>query len=262
MNDPNDRALAWARPPTRALILSWADSTGVDIANEEADDLVRRFHDAAIPFDGSPEVVERCVTDAIHFIADRLDDNLAAAGSLREAAARVSDAFVAAGLVEQPRCLYPGAPNMDRRSPSGTTASNEEESVQPLADSAAHDAPERPFRRDLIFAKAVRIRLLNGSRATVRHPPFDGRVRLSGPLPGRQSRYVSVDDLTERSRAALRAKVRRRVEVHVRCSRRSCGQAFRGWLTEQHTVENTNGEVVCSHADLFTGLCPEHRRAE
>ena len=261
MDSQHDEPLAWARRPARALILGWSDSCGVDVGNEEADDLARRIHDAAIPFDGDAETIERCVTDAIHFLADRVEHDGAAAELLRKAAADLSAAFVDAGLVAEPRCIQAATANAEGGpSPGSTLPEREEPHGADIAPSATRDS-QRPRRLDFIFAKPVDVRLIGGQRGQVRHAPFDGRVKVTG-LPDR-AMLASLDDLTERSRAALtRAPVRRRVEVHVRCSRRSCGQVFRGWLTERHTVENTDGEVICSHADLFTGLCPEHRRTE
>ncbi len=123
---------------------------------------------------------------------------------------------------------------------------------------------ERPPRRDLIYAKPVAVRLADGRRGVVRHPPFDGRVQVVPPAdPGRRGGAILVplDDLSQRSRVALaKADVRRRVSVRVRCSRRSCTRTIQGWVTERNTVETTDGKVICSLADLFNGLCPEHRR--
>jgi hypothetical protein len=123
---------------------------------------------------------------------------------------------------------------------------------------------ERPPRRDLIYAEPVDVRLADGRRGVVRHPPFDGKVQAV--LPAHRKRrggilLVPLDDLAERSRIApAKAKVRRRAEVRVRCSRRSCPRMIRGWLTERDTVETTDGVAICSLADLFCGRCPEHRR--
>jgi len=123
---------------------------------------------------------------------------------------------------------------------------------------------ERPPRRDLIYAEPVDVRLADGRRGVVRHPPFDGSVRVV--LPAARKRRgcainVPLDDLAERSRIALaKGRVRRRVEVRVRCSsRRSCTRTIFGWLTEKNTVETTDGQPICSLASLFSGRCPEHR---
>jgi hypothetical protein len=99
----------------------------------------------------------------------------------------------------------------------------------------------------------------------VRHPPFDGRVQVVSPADRKRRGSVTIvalDDLAEQSRIALaRADVLRRVSVRVRCSRRSCARTIRGWLTEQKTVETSDGQPICSLADLFNGRCPEHRRS-
>jgi len=96
----------------------------------------------------------------------------------------------------------------------------------------------------------------------IAHPPYFGIVRVTDATHGAsRAMLISLDDLTARSRSALeRATVRRRVEVLARCSCHLCDQVCRMYLTERHTVENTDGEVICSHADLFSGLCPRHRR--
>ena len=76
-----------------------------------------------------------------------------------------------------------------------------------------------------------------------------------------RSRIVPLDDLTDDSRRALRAgSVRRRVEVHSRCSFPSCSQAIRLFLSESQHVENIDGERECGVADLFWGRCPKHKR--
>jgi hypothetical protein len=124
----------------------------------------------------------------------------------------------------------------------------------------------RPPRRDLIYAKPVDVRLADGCRGTVRHPPFDGRVQVVLPADrkrGRAMPIVPLDDLAEHSRITLaNADVLRRVSVRVRCSRRSCTRTIQGWLTEQKTVETTDGQPICSLAGLFSGRCPEHRRGK
>ena len=123
---------------------------------------------------------------------------------------------------------------------------------------------ERPPRRDLIYADPIEVRLADGRRGVVRHPPFDGRVRVVPPADRKRhgcAINVPLDDLAEGSRIALaKARVRRRVEVRVRCSsRRSCPRMIRGWLTERNTVETKDGAALCSLADLFCGRCPDHR---
>lgn len=123
----------------------------------------------------------------------------------------------------------------------------------------------RPPRRDLIYAKPVDVRLADGRRGAVRHPPFDGRVRVVPPADrGRRGSVtiVALDDLAEQSRIALaKADVRRRVEVRVRCSSRlSCRRMIRGWLTADGRIETIDGAAICSLADMFSGRCPEHRR--
>lgn len=123
---------------------------------------------------------------------------------------------------------------------------------------------ERPPRRDLIYAEPVDVRLADGRRGVVRHPPFDGRVQVVLPADGTRrgcAINVPLDDLAEQSRISLaRTDMRRRVGVRVQCSRRSCARTIRGWLTERNAVETTDGKVTCSLADLFNGRCPEHRR--
>ena len=122
----------------------------------------------------------------------------------------------------------------------------------------------RPPRRDLIYAEPVDVRLADGRSGVVRHPPFDGRVQVVPPADRKRrgcAINVPLDDLAEESRITLaNADALRRVSVRVRCSRRSCARMIRGWLTERNTVETTDGEAICSLADLFSGRCPEHRR--
>jgi hypothetical protein len=122
----------------------------------------------------------------------------------------------------------------------------------------------RPPRRDLIYAEPVDVRLADGRSGVVRHPPFDGRVQVVPPADRKRrgcAINVPLDDLAEESRITLaNADALRRVSVRVRCSRRSCARMIRGWLTERNTVETTDGDAICSLADLFSGRCPEHRR--
>jgi len=142
------------------------------------------------------------------------------------------------------------------------------EQETPRRDSTKQSAcSERPPRRDLIYAAPVDVRLADGRRGVVRHPPFDGRVRVVPPADRKRrgcAINVPLDDLAERSRIALaKARVRRRVEVRVRCSSRlSCPRMIRGWLTERNTVETKDGAALCSLADMFSGRCPEHRRGK
>jgi len=150
------------------------------------------------------------------------------------------------------RRRYPG----ERDAPSEKT---------PRRDPAKQSVcSERPPRRDLIYAEPVDVRLADGRSGVVRHPPFDGRVQVVPPADRKRrgcAMNVPLDDLAERSRIALaKARVRRRVEVRVRCSsRRSCPRMIRGWLTERNTVETKDGTAICSLADLFCGRCPQHR---
>ena len=167
-----------------------------------------------------------------------------------------------------------------RRDSSGQNASSRR---APQRDPGEQDAPsektpprdstkqsvcgERPPRRDLIYAAPVDVRLADGRRGVVRHPPFDGRVRVVPPADRKRhgcAINVPLDDLAEGSRIALaKARVRRRVEVRVRCSSRlSCPRMIRGWLTERNTVETKDGAALCSLADMFSGRCPEHRRGK
>ena len=82
------------------------------------------------------------------------------------------------------------------------------------------------------------------------------------PKRGR-SRIVPLDDVTDDSLRALRAgNVRRRVEVHSRCSFPPCSQAIRVFLSENHNVEDIDGKTECGYADLFWGRCPKHLRNE
>ena len=87
----------------------------------------------------------------------------------------------------------------------------------------------RPLRYDRIYAKPVSV-TSGGEGGTVRFPPFDGGVRVE--RGGRRATVAALDDLSEDDRSALaRTPVRRRVELHVRCSVRGCAQAFRAWLS-------------------------------
>jgi hypothetical protein len=134
---------------------------------------------------------------------------------------------------------------------------------EPHRDPSGQDIRgERLPRRDLIYAEPVLVKLADGRRAVVRHPPFNGQVQaVAGGKRRGETILVPLDDLAERSRIALaKARVRRRVEVRVRCSSRlSCPRMIRGWLTERNTVETKDGAAICSQADLFCGRCPDHR---
>ena len=154
-------------------------------------------------------------------------------------------------------------PDEPHRDPSGRDMRGER---PPRRDpTEQHACGNRPPRQDLIYAEPIDVRLADGRRGVVWHPPCDGKVQAV--LPAHRERrggmlLVPLDDLVERSRIALaKAEVRRRVQVRVRCSHRSCPRMIRGyWLTERNTVETTDGKVTCSLADLFNGRCPEHRR--
>ena len=125
----------------------------------------------------------------------------------------------------------------------------------------------RPTRRAILaWADACGIDVDNESADTLVRRlheetiPFDGCVRVK-PEQG-CTEVVALDDLPSAARAALRSPVRKRVEVHPRCSTKGCGQAFRGFLTTDGVVELSDGEYVCDFASLFRGHCPDHKRAE
>lgn len=245
MSEQDDLQLKSGRKPTRSLVLAWADACGIDVDNESADRLVRRLHDETIPFDGDPDVVERCVVEALRWMADRVS-NRAAAGALRHAADAVSDALKEAVLIDV------AAPP----EPAATEAVG-----SALHETHASDGSiPRPMRRDVIYTRPVEIHLADGRRGKVVHPPFDACVRIR--LEQGRTVVLPLDDLPTAARAALRSPVRRRVEVHPRCSVRSCGQAFRGFLTADGNVESSDGEYICEFASLFHGYCPGHKRAE
>ncbi len=246
MNEQDDLQLNSGRKPTRSLVLAWADVCGIDVDNESADTLVRRLHDQTIPFDGDPDVVERCVVEAVRWMADRAEDGTAA-GALWHAAEVVSKAFEQAefvGVVASPELAAPKASDFV---PDETDASDE--------------SIPRPMRRDIIYySLPVEIRLADGRRGKVVHPPFDACVRIR--LEQGRTVVLPLDDLPTAARAALRSPVRRRVEVHPRCSIRGCGQAFRGFIAADGNVESSDGEYICDFASLFHGYCPDHKRAE
>lgn len=245
MNEQDDLQLNSGRKPTRSLVLAWADVCGIDVDNESADTLVRRLHDQTIPFDGDPDVVERCVVEAVRWMADRAEDGTAA-GALWHAAEVVSKAFEQAefvGVVASPELAAPKASDF-----------------VPAETDASDGSIRRPFRRDIVYPVPVDIRLADGRRGKVVHPPFDACVRVK-PEQG-CTIVVAIDDLPMAARASLRAPVRKRVEVHPRCSVPGCGLAFRGFLTTDGDVELSDGEYVCDFASLFRGHCPDHKRAE
>ncbi len=235
------------RPRTRECIMLWLDEFGLHDADDEAVAcLVKRLDTLAAPFDGNPEKIEAFIGDLIDWLSARVDGRAEAV--LREASAKLSDAFVEAGVVEKPRVV--------------PAASQETDGAEPTAD--VNDTTDgktnfRPLRRDLIYTSPIEIELVDGSRGSALHPPFDGRVRVRTARGG--SRIVPLDDLTDVSRQALWAVlIRRRVEVHVRCSLAACSQARRLWLTQDLRVEDIDGETECRVDDLFWGRCLKHTR--
>jgi hypothetical protein len=240
MSDQN--RLRCLNRPTRRAILAWADACGIDVDNESADTLVRRLHDETIPFEGHPDIVERSVVEALRWMADRAEDG----NALQGAAEVVGKAFESAefiGGVAQPE---PASPKEADTAPAETLASDE-----PLP---------RSIRFDTVYCQPVEIRLADGQRGNVVHPPFDACVRVK-PERG-CTVVVALDDLPAAARAVLRSPVRKRVEVHPRCSVPGCGQAFRGFLTADGAVELSDGEYICDFDSLFHGYCPDHKRVE
>jgi hypothetical protein len=121
-----------------------------------------------------------------------------------------------------------------------------------------------PLRYDRIYAEPVSV-TAGGEGGTVRFPPFDGRVRVE--RGGRRATVAALDDLSDDDRRALaRTPVRKRVEAHIRCIVRACGQAYRAWLSlpskpgGEIAVEDTAGERICGFAGLFIARCGTHRR--
>jgi len=226
----------------------WLDEFGLHDADDEAVAcLVRRLHTLDAPFDHDPERIEAYIGDLIDWVSARVDGHRQRV--LLEASAVVSEAFVRAGVVEKPRCV---APRASQRTDDTRPATD-------MPDETDAEASFRVMRRDLIYASAIEIELADGSCGFVLHPPFDGRAKMKAAR-GR-SRTVPLDDLTDDSVRALRAgSVRRRVEVHSRCSVPSCSQAIRLFLSENGNVENIDGERECGIADLFWGRCPKHKR--
>ena len=226
----------------------WLDEFGLRDADDEAVAcLVKRLHTLDAPFDHDPERIEAYIGDLIEWVSARVNGHRQKV--LLEASATVSEAFAEAGVIEKPRCVAP-------------RASQRTDDAEPTAEArreADTGATVRPMRRDHIYASAIDIELADGSCGFVLHPPFDGRVKMKAR--GR-SRTVPLDDLQGDSVRALRAgSVRRRVEVHSRCSVPSCSQAIRLFLSENGNVENIDGERECGIADLFWGRCPKHKRS-
>lgn len=118
----------------------------------------------------------------------------------------------------------------------------------------------RPVRLDRIYEEPVRVEVEGQGGGTVTHPQWDGRVRVA--MQCARPRIMALDDLTPESRQSLKsAKVRQRVEVHVRCSIPTCHKALRAWLTPQGRVENTKGETMDAMEQLgllFSATCEEH----
>ncbi len=226
----------------------WLDEFGLHDAEDEAVEcLVKRLDTLDAPFDHDPERIEAFIGDLIEWLSARVDGQ--GQRVLLEASAMVSEAFVEAGVVEKPRSI---APKASQETDDAQLATDTQDEVNA-------EANFRVMRRDLIYASAIEIELADGSCGFVLHPPFDGRVKMKA-ASGR-SRFVTLDDLTDDSRRTLRAgSVRRRVEVHSRCSFPSCSQAIRLFLSESQHVENIDGERECGIADLFWGRCPKHKR--
>ena len=236
------------RPQTRECIMLWLDEFGLQDADDEAVAcLVKRLDTLDAPFDHDPERIEAFIGDLIEWVSATVDGH--GQKVLLQASAMLSEAFVEAGVIEKPRCV-------------ARKALQETDDAEPAADTHNESNGEtnfRSMRRDLIYANAIEIEVADGSRGSVLHPPFDGRVKMR-PARGR-SRIVPLDDLTDGSLRALRAKdVRRRVEVHSRCSFAPCSQAIRLWLTEDLRVEDIDGETECRVEDLFWARCPKHPR--
>jgi len=247
-NAHGNRLRLRTRPQTRECILLWLDEFGLHDADDEAVAcLVKRLDTLDAPFDHDPEKIEAFIGDLIEWVSATVD----ARGQklLQEASAMLSEAFVTAGVIEKSRCAAP-------------QASQEPDEAKPVVgthDGTDAEANYRVMRRDLIYASAIEIELADGSCGFVLHPPFDGRVKMKAAR-GR-SRIVPLDDLTGDSLRALHAgSVRRRIEVHSRCSVPSCSQAIRLFLRENQIVESIDGERECGIADLFWGRCPKHAR--
>lgn len=256
------RPLVWAPNSTREVILGWMDSFNIDADNEAVDGLVRRIHAAALPFDADPMTLLDCLVEAIFWQADRIDGRKAA-NLLRHAAEQISDAFADAGLIDGQHCVGTTTPDAtgDGQSPDAEPEQRDGKNAEEESTPTPGEAPQ-PMRRELIYDAAVEVQLANGSSGSVAHPPFFGRVRMA-PRDGRP-RIVPVDDLCQQSQRALKsARVRRRVEVHARCSyAQGCTQKLPAFLAEDQRVEDAEGNTVCGFADLFYGRCPQHLRNE
>ena len=247
-NTHENRLRLRTRPPTRECILLWLDEFGLHDADDETVAcVVKRLDTLDAPFDHDPERIEAFIGDLIEWVSARVDGQ--GRKTLQAASAMLSESFVTAGIIEKPRCVAPKA------SQETDTA----ECVTDMHDETEVEANLRVRRRDLIYTSPIEIELDDGSCGYVIHPPFDGRVKMKAAR-GR-SRTVPLDDLTNDSVRALRAgSVRRRVEVHSRCSAPSCSQTIRLFLSENTNVESIDGERECGIADLFWGRCPKHTR--
>ena len=157
-----------------------------------------------------------------------------------------------------------------RNAPSGGTGTDapDGDGVEPgTADGEGEG--RRPLRFDRIFAEPVRVSA-GGEGGTVRFPPFDGCVRVE--RRGGRATIIAIDDLSDDTRRALaraRARVRKRLEVHIRCAVPGCAQAFRGWISppsasgDEIAVEDTAGERISGgFAGLFASRCPAHSRRD
>ena len=119
----------------------------------------------------------------------------------------------------------------------------------------------RAMRYDYRYLSPVAV-TLKGERAVAAHPPSDGRVRLRPEGGDARPVVAAVDDLDDAERLALRsAPVTRRVEVVVRCrGARHCGKAYRAWLRDDGSIEDTSGREICKVHDLFLASCGDHGR--
>ncbi len=237
------------RSPTRAMILAWADTHSVDVSNAEADDLVRRLWCPPTPFDA--EAVEKCVVDALLLLAESEEHDESTAESLRRLASQVSAVMLT--LKRMPD---------GQREPDST--SDITERVEAEDDGAPGTAVGeegcRPLRYDLIYRKPVRV-TLHGKRLLALHPPFDGRVRLRPERGETRATVVPLDELAPSDRARLKAPIRRRQEILVRCANRRCGSVFRAWLADgdELSIQETGGRCITDVHGVFMARCEEHR---
>ena len=122
----------------------------------------------------------------------------------------------------------------------------------------------RPVRYDRIYEEPVKVEGEGQGAGLATHPAWDGRVPVR--LPHARSALIALDDLTVSSRSALRAaKVRRRIEVTVRCSHPACCKAFRAFLTADGRVQDRMGEEIkaLERFDLlFQALCGRDHRED